>query len=124
VYQYVHKHHHRQGAPSRGNHDAINVHPLEFGLGEYMQLGALAAIPQLHVWTAAAFVVCNGLLSTLSHTRHDLDFKWLYGTVDHQTHHNLLTCNYGQYIMLWDSLMGTYRHRDTLDTLAKARKGE
>ena len=35
VYAYVHKHHHRQLVPTRGNTDAINVHPLEFIPGEH-----------------------------------------------------------------------------------------
>lgn len=34
VYWLVHKHHHRQKAPSRGNTDGINVHPFEFFTGE------------------------------------------------------------------------------------------
>jgi sterol desaturase/sphingolipid hydroxylase (fatty acid hydroxylase superfamily) len=34
VYWLVHKHHHRQKAPSRGNTDGINVHPFEFAFGE------------------------------------------------------------------------------------------
>lgn len=38
VYKYVHKHHHRQRAPSRGNVDAVNVHPFEFVSGEYNHL--------------------------------------------------------------------------------------
>ena len=29
VYRFVHKHHHRQNAPSRGNIDAVNVHPVK-----------------------------------------------------------------------------------------------
>lgn len=34
VYWMVHKHHHRQKVPSRGNVDAVNVHPFEFTTGE------------------------------------------------------------------------------------------
>lgn len=30
LYRHIHKHHHRQKAPSRGNTDAVNVHPFEF----------------------------------------------------------------------------------------------
>lgn len=30
LYRHIHKHHHRQKAPSRGNADAVNVHPFEF----------------------------------------------------------------------------------------------
>jgi len=80
-------------------------------------------MPQVHGWTAVLFMVCNGLLSTLSHTRFDLDFKYLYGTVDHQTHHNIVTCNYGQYIMFWDALMGTYRPRSSLGPASSKAKG-
>lgn len=35
LYPLVHKHHHRQKAPSRGNLDAINVHPFEFVVGKF-----------------------------------------------------------------------------------------
>ena len=41
IYGYIHKHHHRQKAPSRGNMDAVNVHPIEFFLGEYNHLFAV-----------------------------------------------------------------------------------
>jgi hypothetical protein len=52
VYRLVHKHHHRQHAPSRGNTDAVNVHPFEFVVGEYLHLAAVllvgTALRQLH----------------------------------------------------------------------------
>eukprot|EP00580_Thalassiosira_gravida_P008523 CAMPEP_0201650118 /NCGR_PEP_ID=MMETSP0493-20130528/40607_1 /ASSEMBLY_ACC=CAM_ASM_000838 /TAXON_ID=420259 /ORGANISM="Thalassiosira gravida, Strain GMp14c1" /LENGTH=257 /DNA_ID=CAMNT_0048126125 /DNA_START=106 /DNA_END=875 /DNA_ORIENTATION=+ len=41
IYKYVHKHHHHQKAPSRANLDAVNVHPLEFFLGEFNHVLAL-----------------------------------------------------------------------------------
>ena len=41
VYAYVHKHHHRQVVPTRGNTDAINVHPFEFIMGEYNHVLAI-----------------------------------------------------------------------------------
>ena len=33
LYPWVHKHHHRQLAPTRGTIDGINTHPLEFLVG-------------------------------------------------------------------------------------------
>ena len=41
IYAYVHKHHHRQVVPTRGNNDAINVHPFEFLMGEYNHVFAI-----------------------------------------------------------------------------------
>lgn len=38
IYPYVHKHHHQQHAPSRGNNDAVNVHPFEFLPGTFFHL--------------------------------------------------------------------------------------
>merc|ERR1719231_1743849 len=72
VYAYVHKHHHRQVVPTRGNTDAINVHPIEFLLGEYnhvlaLHLVATYAVP-VHAFTAVAFLVLGGVLATLNHT--------------------------------------------------------
>jgi sterol desaturase/sphingolipid hydroxylase (fatty acid hydroxylase superfamily) len=37
-YGWVHKHHHRQMAPFRGNADAINIHPVEMLGGEWNHL--------------------------------------------------------------------------------------
>jgi len=41
IYGLVHKHHHKQKAPSRGNYDAVNVHPFEFVTGEWLHLLAM-----------------------------------------------------------------------------------
>eukprot|EP00985_Skeletonema_marinoi_P007680 scaffold3418_cov155-Skeletonema_marinoi.AAC.2 len=46
VYAHVHKHHHFQKAPSRANIDAVNVHPLEFFLGEFNHILALVLVVQ------------------------------------------------------------------------------
>ncbi|KAL7443084.1 hypothetical protein ACHAXM_008752 [Skeletonema potamos] len=44
IYAYIHKHHHYQKAPSRANIDAVNVHPLEFFLGEFNHILALKIV--------------------------------------------------------------------------------
>ena len=60
-YGLIHKHHHRQKAPSRGNIDAINVHPFEFAVGEYLHLLTVYLIP-CHIYTVAFFVLAGGIL--------------------------------------------------------------
>lgn len=82
VYQFVHKHHHRQKSPSRGNADAVNVHPFEFLCGEYNHLLALHLVAkyvvEVHVVAAAAFVVAGGFLASLNHTRFDVRIPGVY----------------------------------------------
>ena len=61
VYKYVHKHHHRQKAPTRGNIDAINVHPIEFVMGEYNHLLTMYLVSLFipyHVLTGDYFYFC------------------------------------------------------------------
>eukprot|EP00470_Lotharella_oceanica_P006343 CAMPEP_0170178396 /NCGR_PEP_ID=MMETSP0040_2-20121228/11856_1 /TAXON_ID=641309 /ORGANISM="Lotharella oceanica, Strain CCMP622" /LENGTH=252 /DNA_ID=CAMNT_0010421443 /DNA_START=49 /DNA_END=807 /DNA_ORIENTATION=- len=112
VYRFVHKHHHRQRAPTRGNLDAINVHPFEFVVGEYIHLVAaflVSRVMTIHVGAIAWFVAVGGLLASLNHTRYDLSFLGVYSVKVHDVHHRLPESNYGQYIMLWDKLMGSYK---------------
>lgn len=82
LYKLVHKHHHRQKAPSRGNADAVNVHPFEFLCGEYNHLLALHLVSRfvvpVHVVAAGAFIVAGGFLASLNHTRFDVRIPYLY----------------------------------------------
>jgi sterol desaturase/sphingolipid hydroxylase (fatty acid hydroxylase superfamily) len=68
LYKYIHKHHHRQMAPFRGTFDAINVHPIEFTLGEYLHLLCLYFVPT-HIVTLFLFVIMDGVFASLNHTR-------------------------------------------------------
>lgn len=108
LYPLVHKHHHRQKAPSRGNLDAINVHPFEFVTGEYLHLFTVFMVP-CHVYAVIAFIAIGGILASLNHTRHDVEVPYLYSVKVHDVHHRLPETNYSQYTMLWDHLWGTYR---------------
>ncbi|RYH13977.1 fatty acid hydroxylase family protein, partial [archaeon] len=108
LYSIIHKHHHRQKAPSRGNLDAINVHPFEFFVGEYLHLVTVYFIP-CHMYAVAFFIIVGGVLASLNHTRYDIVIPGLYSVKVHDVHHRLPESNYGQYIMLWDYLFGSYR---------------
>jgi sterol desaturase/sphingolipid hydroxylase (fatty acid hydroxylase superfamily) len=76
LYPLVHKHHHRQHVPTRGNVDAVNVHPLEFVLGEFLHLGCLATLNfiglEVHALTVFFFIIIGGILASLNHTRADV----------------------------------------------------
>ena len=107
-YGLIHKHHHRQKAPSRGNIDAINVHPFEFAVGEYLHLLTVYVIP-CHIYTVAFFVLAGGILASLNHTRYDINIPYLFSVKVHDVHHRMPESNYGQYTMFWDRLHGSYR---------------
>ena len=127
IYGYIHKHHHHQKAPSRANVDAVNVHPIEFFLGEYNHLFAVFLWcryfgMELHVAAVLIFLTLGGSMASLNHTRFDvvLSFPFtssskvssgitIYDTKAHDVHHRIPQSNYGQYIMFWDWIFGTYR---------------
>ncbi len=116
MYRLVHKHHHRQHAPSRGNTDAINVHPFEFVVGEYNHLLAVwltgLLLHRVHVAAVLAFIVAGGVGASLNHTRLDVRLPgggWLFDVRAHDVHHRMPKSNYGQYTMAWDRLLGTFR---------------
>lgn len=122
IYGYIHKHHHHQKAPSRGNTDAINVHPVEYLLGEFNHLLALhlvcTYICQVHVVTALVFLVLGGYLASLNHVRHDLVLLGgLYDNKAHDVHHRIPQSNYGQYTMFWDHVIGSYRAYNSDDRI-------
>lgn len=114
IYPLVHKHHHRQMSPFRGNTDAINTHPFEYITGEYNHLFAMWVLTLLFPYTAHAltlliFIFVGGTLASLNHTRVDLRVPYVYNVWAHDFHHRQPACNFGQYIMLWDLVFGTYR---------------
>jgi len=120
VYAYVHKHHHRQVVPTRGNTDAINVHPFEFIMGEYNHVLTIFLVSRyvlpIHAIACVLFLVVGGTLATLNHTRLDCSFLRvpftsipIFAVRAHDTHHAIPNTNYGQYIMLWDYVMGTFK---------------
>jgi len=116
VYALIHKHHHKQKAPSRGIIDAINVHPAEFVSGEYLHLLAIAIVPA-HFITVLVFIVLGGIMASLNHTRYNL--KLPGGTFQvnfHDHHHVVPNSNYSQYSMLWDHVWGSFSRTRTTPT--------
>lgn len=147
IYGYIHKHHHVQKAPryvnycvpdtwllsplcgltnlttclysiSRANVDAVNVHPIEFFLGEYNHLLALFLCCnvlglQIHIAGGILLLAVGGVLAGLNHTRYDVVISLfgltLYDSKVHDVHHRIPQSNYGQYIMLWDHIFGSFR---------------
>jgi Fatty acid hydroxylase superfamily len=138
IYSFVHKHHHVQKAPSRANVDAINVHPVEFFLGEYNHLLSLYLctryVCQVHVVGSVLFLAVGGALAGFNHTRYDIVVNlWgvrIFDSKAHDVHHRIPQSNYGQYTMLWDYVFGTFRcviswgerYNDCLDAFAVATR--
>jgi sterol desaturase/sphingolipid hydroxylase (fatty acid hydroxylase superfamily) len=139
IYAYVHKHHHHQKAPSRANIDAVNVHPLEFFLGEFNHILALhlvvKGIPMMGFhgtdvsWLGATiFIGMGGVLAGLNHTRHDITIRvgkkkeglTVYDSKHHDVHHRIPQSNYGQYMVIWDRIFGTFREYDENDRVNPA----
>jgi sterol desaturase/sphingolipid hydroxylase (fatty acid hydroxylase superfamily) len=113
VYRYVHKHHHRQHAPSRGNADAVNVHPFEFVSGEYNHLLACYIVGRTIMPVPFAsiiiFVALGGFLASLNHTRYDIKFPYFNGVYQvkfHDLHHWYPDANFSQYTPFWDHVFG------------------
>lgn len=116
IYGLIHKHHHKQKAPSRAAVDAINVHPVEYLLGEYNHLFALfvcTRVISVHALTAVMFLLIGGALAAINHTRHDMVIQTMgiviYDSKVHDVHHRIPRSNYGQYTMFWDRVFGTFR---------------
>ena len=125
IYGYVHKHHHHQKAPSRANEDAINVHPIEFFLGEYNHLWSLwlccAASEQyqIHILGVLTILIISGVFAGLNHTRYDVVIPLfgfvIYDSKAHDVHHRIPQSNYGQFTMFWDHIFGSFRPYDPND---------
>ncbi|GAB5354340.1 hypothetical protein AAMO2058_000110400 [Amorphochlora amoebiformis] len=115
LYKYVHKHHHRQNLPTRGYTDAGNEHPIEQIIGMSCVWGGLYATSRITGVHAATVLIYFGLyaaLALLNHTRYDVSFTILgfhYSVRAHEMHHRYPRCNYAQYFMLFDKMLGTYR---------------
>jgi sterol desaturase/sphingolipid hydroxylase (fatty acid hydroxylase superfamily) len=83
-------------------------------LGEFNHLLALYLVStyvcNVHLATAIFFLAFGGYLAGLNHTRHDMVLLGgIYDSKAHDVHHRIPQSNYGQYTMLWDKILDTYR---------------
>jgi len=117
IYKYIHKHHHQQNAPTRGYTDAINAHPFEFVVGQWNHLWSLFLVCRfmpVHVLSVVSFMIIASMTAGLNHTRLDLGLGSVYQVKYHDAHHRFPNSNFGQYIVFWDKLMGSFKEsRDT-----------
>lgn len=109
----------------------MNVHPLEFFLGEFNHILALHFVVKdvgMDVsWPCAVlFIGLGGILAGLNHTRHDVTLSnrkagWtVYDSKHHDVHHRIPQSNYGQYTVFWDRVFGTFREYDEKDRVNPA----
>lgn len=84
----------------------------------------------MHVLSIVLFHLFGGGLASLNHTRFDFVISFpklfssssstsaggdennrfiLYDSKNHDVHHRIPQSNYGQYIMFWDYVFGSYR---------------
>ena len=90
IYAPIHKHHHQQMVPTNGIEDAINEHPFEYLVGEYLHLLAIAIVSNLvtlHVAAIGVFALGAGFLPALNHTRMDVSIPGFYRSKHHDQHH-------------------------------------
>jgi len=112
IYKIIHKHHHRQIVPTRGTTDAINVHPFEFVCGEYLHLLSVVILSYcipVHFIAVGLFMMTGSVLACFNHTRYNIKIGPIYATEYHDLHHWFPDANFGQYIMLWDVVFGSFK---------------
>jgi len=117
IYALIHKHHHRQQAPSRGSTDALNVHPLEYAFGQYsaiLTMFLMCRFMQMHLVCGNLIMFATNAASCFNHQRYDIKIPFFFGinlyeSKCHDLHHRIPNVNFGQYIQLWDWVFGSHR---------------
>lgn len=114
LYRWIHKHHHQSLYPSRGNLDARNEHPLEqiFAMALwYVSMTWATRCVGMHAGTVLVHLAVMIFGSCFNHTGHDLSLNFFgikFEVRAHEMHHRHPTKNFGQLVMCFDHLMGTY----------------
>lgn len=112
LYNFIHKHHHKESHPRRGWVDTCNAHPTDF-----FYTGVCTS-PISILWllpTGTVHIVAIGLsmwsvmfVGALGHSRADINIG-VFNSRFHAGHHALTFCNYAQNVELWDRVFGTWK---------------
>ena len=123
IYPYIHKHHHRQVSPFRGTYDGINTHPFEYLFGLYLHLESIIILGfvfnKIHLSAIFGFYLLSALMASWNHTRFAIYIPYFYDVRDHDVHHRWPRSNYGQFVMYWDKLFGSFLSFDQLNNKNK-----
>ena len=63
----------------------------------------------LHVIGVLSFLFLAGIMASLNHTRWAVRIPFVFDVRDHDVHHRLPRSNYGQFVMWWDKIFGSFR---------------
>lgn len=125
IYPYIHKHHHRQVSPFRGTYDGINTHPFEYIFGLYLHLESIMFLSwitnNVHIIAIVLFYSFSGMMASLNHTRFAIYIPGFYDVRDHDVHHRWPRSNYGQFVMYWDKIFGSFLSFDDLNNKRKTK---
>jgi len=114
LYRWIHKHHHRVLYPERADVDARNEHPLEQIIAMvlwWMAMLLVTSLVGMHAGMILAHLLVMVACASFNHISCDLKLKFLrinFEVRAHEMHHRRPDKNFGQLIMLFDHLMGTY----------------
>lgn len=114
IYPYIHKHHHRQSLPSRGYIDAINETLIDQLIGISCIVAAVYTVYCLidvHVLGITLFFIIFGVFTgQANHLGYDLRVPFLFfESRNHEIHHRFPKTNFGNVVMVYDYLMGTFK---------------
>lgn len=112
LYNFIHKHHHRESHPRRGWIDTSNAHPTDFFYTGICTcpISCLWALPadSVHIVAVGLAMWSVAFVGSLGHSRADINIG-VFNSRFHAGHHAMTVCNYAQNIELWDRLFGTWR---------------
>ena len=61
-------------------------------------------------------------MASFNHTRYAISLPFFYDVRDHDVHHRWPRANYGQFVMYWDQIFGTFLSFDNLNNKKRNKK--